>query len=258
VQLKDDGRIRTIVLDIEGTTTPVEFVYRVLFPYARTRVQQFIERHQHAAEVRADIARLRTEHAAELQGQQRPPPWRAGSADDEMASVVAYVQWLMDCDRKSTALKSLQGKIWEAGYRSGELRGQVFADVPPALARWRRQGKDICIFSSGSVQAQQLLFANSTAGDLTRFIRGYFDTTSGPKTEAQAYQRIAAALERSPSETLFLSDVIAELDAAQRGGMRTALCVRSREAPAATGAHPIFHAFDEIFPGESDGSREAG
>lgn len=249
MRLKDDGRIRTIVLDIEGTTTPVEFVYRVLFPYARTRVQQFIERHQHAAEVRADIARLRTEHAAESRGQQRPPPWRADSTDAEISSIVAYVQWLMDCDRKSTGLKSLQGKIWEAGYRAGELRGQVFADVPSALARWSGQGKDISIFSSGSVQAQQLLFANSTAGDLTRFIRGYFDTTSGPKAEAQSYQRIATALERSPSEMLFLSDVAAELDAAQQGGMRTALCVRSSGAPADAGAHPVVHTFDEVFPG---------
>ncbi len=245
--------MRTIVLDIEGTTTPVEFVSRILFPYARAHVREFVERHYTAAEVRADIARLRTEHAAESEHQQRPPlpplPWRADSADDEIASVVAYVRWSMECDRKSTGLKSLQGKIWEAGYRTGELRGQVFADVPPALARWRRHERDICIFSSGSVQAQKLLFSHSTAGDLTPWIRGYFDTTSGPKTEAQSYQRIAAALERSPSEMMFLSDVAAELDAAQQGGMRTALCVRSPGAPADTGAHPVFHTFDEVFPG---------
>ena len=249
--LRDEGRVRTIVVDIEGTTTPVAFVYRILFPYARSHVQQFIVRHSTTAEVRADIARLRTEHAAESEHQQRPPPppvWRADSPDDEIASVVAYVHWLMDRDRKSTGLKSLQGKIWEAGYRTGELRGQVFADVPPALARWRRQERDVSIFSSGSVHAQKLLFSHSTAGDLTPCLRAYFDTTSGPKNEAQSYQRIAAALERSPSEMLFLSDVAAELDAAQQAGMRAALCVRSHGAPVAAGAHPIFHSFDEVFP----------
>lgn len=243
--------MRTILLDIEGTTTPVEFVYRVLFPYARAHVREFVARHATDPEVRADIARLRTEHTAESEHERRPPPWRADSAEDEIASVVDYVQWLMESDRKSTGLKSLQGKIWQSGYSTGELRGQVYPDVPPALVRWRRQERDICIYSSGSVQAQKLLFSHSTAGDLTHWMRGFFDTTSGPKREAESYRRIAAALERSPAEMVFLSDVAAELDAAQQGGMRTALCVRSPGAPAGTGAHPVFHSFDEVFPGVS-------
>ena len=104
------------------------------------------------------------------------PQWR-----DDAAAVVAYVHWLMDRDRKSTGLKSLQGKIWEEGYRAGDLKGEVYPDVPPALERWRGQGIDIAIFSSGSVQAQRSLFSNTAAGDLTRFIRAYFDTTTGPK-----------------------------------------------------------------------------
>ena len=132
----------------------------------------------------------------------------------------------MDQDRKSTGLKSLQGKIWEEGYRSGELKGEVYPDVLPALERWRKQGIDIAIFSSGSVQAQRSLFRNSVAGDLTRFIRAYFDTTTGPKREPESYGRIAAALERSPPEVLFVSDIAAELDAARAAGMQTALCVR--------------------------------
>jgi enolase-phosphatase E1 len=163
-----------------------------------------------------------------------------------MASVSAYVHWLMDRDRKSTGLKSLQGKIWEEGYRSGTLRGEVYPDVPTALVRWRDQGKDIAIFSSGSVQAQRNLFANTTAGDLTRFIRAYFDTTTGPKTAAQSYARIASALERSPSEVVFLSDVGAELDAAQAAGMQTALCVRTPESPPGAGGHPVIRTFDEM------------
>jgi enolase-phosphatase E1 len=152
----------------------------------------------------------------------------------------------MDRDRKSTGLKSLQGKIWEEGYRAGDLRSVVYPDVPPALERWRRQGIDIAIYSSGSVQAQRSLFTNTAAGDLTRFIRAYFDTTTGPKTAPQSYARIAAALGRSPSEVLFLSDVGAELDAALTAGMRTALCVRTPGSAPPAGAHPVIHALDQL------------
>ena len=153
----------------------------------------------------------------------------------------------MDRDRKSTGLKSLQGKIWEAGYRSGELRGEVYEDVPRAFARWKEQQRIIAIFSSGSVLAQRLLFAHSTAGDLTGYLQAYFDTTTGAKQEAESHRRIAEALQSQPPEILFLSDVVAELDAARLAGMQTALCVRAELSPPA-GAHPVIHAFDEVFP----------
>ncbi len=197
----------------------------------------FLERHWNDPEVRADVARLKAEHAAEPS---QRPPWR-----DDAAAVVVYVHWLMDQDRKSTGLKSLQGKIWEEGYRAGDLRGEVYPDVPPALQRWRRQGIDIAIFSSGSIQAQRSLFTNTGAGDLTRFIRAYFDTTTGPKTAPDSYARIAAALERTPSEVLFVSDVGAELDAALASGMRTALCVRTPGSAPSAGVHPVIHALDD-------------
>jgi enolase-phosphatase E1 len=203
-------------------------------------VSGFLERHRNDPEVRADVARLQAEHAAEAP-QPSLAPWH-----EDPAGVAAYVHWLMDRDRKSTGLKSLQGKIWEEGYRSGDLKGEVYPDVPPALERWRREGIDIAIFSSGSVQAQRSLFTNSSAGNLTRYILAYFDTTTGPKTAPMSYARIAAALERSPSEVLFLSDVVAELDAALTAGMQTALCVRTQGSAPAAGAHPVIHTFDEL------------
>ena len=163
-----------------------------------------------------------------------------------MASVSAYVHWLMDRDRKSTGLKSLQGKIWEEGYRAGELRGEVYPDVAPALARWREQGKDVAIFSSGSVQAQRDLFAHTQVGDLTPFIRAYFDTTTGPKAAVQSYAHIAATLETSPSDVLFVSDVSAELDAAQAAGMHTALCVRTPASATPTGGHTVIQTFAQL------------
>jgi enolase-phosphatase E1 len=237
VALKNVG---AVLLDIEGTTTPIDFVHQTLFGHARARVSGFLERHWNDPEVRADVARLEAERAAEL-SQPAPPPWQ-----DDAAAVTAYVHWLMDRDRKSTGLKSLQGKIWEEGYRAGDLRGEVYPDVPPAMERWRGQGIDVAIFSSGSIQAQRSLFANTAAGDLTGFIHAYFDTTTGPKSEPQSYTRIAAALERAPSEVLFLSDIGAELDAARAAGMRTALCVRKPGSAPAGGAHPVIHTFDQL------------
>jgi enolase-phosphatase E1 len=200
---------------------------------------QFLERHWDDPAVRADVTQLKAEHSVEA-AQPAPPPW-----SDDPTAVTAYVHWLMDRDRKSTGLKSLQGKIWDEGYRAGELRGEVYPDVPPALERWTRQGIDVAIFSSGSVQAQRSLFQSTAAGDLTRFIRDYFDTTTGPKTAPGSYTRIAAALGRSPSEVLFLSDVGRELDAARAAGMQTALCVRKSGA-SVTGVHPVIHTFDRV------------
>ena len=211
-----------------------------MFGYARARVSDFLGRFWSDSEVRADVVRLQAEHTAEAS--LAPPPWR-----DDATAVVAYIHWLMDRDRKSTGLKSLQGKIWEEGYQSGELKSEVYPDVAPALERWRDQGIDIAIFSSGSVQAQRSLFRSSTAGDLTRFILAYFDTTTGPKTASMSYARIAAALGRSTSEVLFVSDVGAELDAALTAGMQTALCVRTPGASPPSGAHRIIHTFDQLY-----------
>ena len=223
------NEIRTILLDIEGTTTPIEFVHQVLFPYARARVHDYLEQD--------DIALLRAEYAAEP----RTPDLPAWNPE-------AYVYWLMDRDRKSTALKALQGRIWEAGYRAGELKGkgEVYPDVRPAFERWHASGKTIAIFSSGSVQAQRNLFASTTAGDLSPFLSAYFDTTTGPKREAGSYRQIAAALRQPANAVLFISDVSAELDAARTAGMRTALCVRGATPPTDSTDHPRIRSFAEL------------
>jgi enolase-phosphatase E1 len=154
----------------------------------------------------------------------------------------------MDQDRKSKALKSLQGKIWEGGYLGGSLQGQIYPDVVPAFKRWREQNRSIYIFSSGSVLAQKLLFAHTTEGDLTSFLSGYFDTSTGAKNEASSYQAIADRIGLQASEILFVSDVTGELDAARKAGMVTALCVRAEGSDAKVSDHPIITTFDTIFP----------
>jgi enolase-phosphatase E1 len=233
------GAVEVVLLDIEGTTTPVDFVYGTLFPFARERVLGFLEERGREDGVREDVARLRQEHAAGAGG---APPW-----EDSAAGIAAYVRWLMDGDRKSTGLKALQGRIWQEGFEAGRLRGQVYPDVAPALARWRAQGRRAAVFSSGSVLAQKLLFASTPAGDLTRFLDAHFDTTTGPKAAPQSYARIAEALGTAPGAVLFLSDVVAELDAARQAGMATGLAVRG-EAPAGGGGHPLVRSFDEVLP----------
>ncbi len=244
----DAAQIRAILLDIEGTTTPVDFVYNTLFPFSVACAEQFLAQHYQDVEVAADVEALRQQRAAEAQGIANPPPWRGDSRAARIASAAAYFRWLVEHDRKLTALKSLQGKIWEAGYRSGELHGAVYPDVPPAFARWRQQGRSISIFSSGSVLAQKLLFRHSTSGDLTPFIASYFDTATGPKQNAQSYSRIADSLRAQAQAIVFISDTVRELDAAREAGLQTLLCVRPEARPPEHAEHPVVHTFDEVLP----------
>ena len=243
-----------VLLDIEGTTTPIAFVHDVLFPFARVRVRAYLE--ETAAsdpEIRQIVEDLRAERPASgfplpASGFQLPAgnlELGAGSGKLE-ADVVSYVYWLMDRDRKSGPLKSLQGRIWQQGYATGALKGEVYPDVPEAFARWTAAGVRIGIYSSGSVLAQKLLFANSTAGDLSRFISGYFDTAVGAKKEAISYRRIVEALGITASRVLFVSDVATELDAAREAGVRTVLCVRPTTQPPAAIVHGTVQSLAEI------------
>jgi len=225
-----DG-IRGILLDIEGTTTPIAFVHEVLFSYARQHVRDYLTKHFDDEDVRANIRLLHAEDAFA----------------DDLDSVVAHVNRLIDLDRKSTGLKSLQGKIWLEGYSEGTLRAQVYADVAPAFARWRVAGLNVSIFSSGSVLAQQLLFAHTEAGDLTPFISHYFDTGVGKKGDPESYRRIAEQIGLPPSEILFVSDVVTELAAAREAGMETALSIRPGNQPQESPEqYRIIHSFDEL------------
>jgi enolase-phosphatase E1 len=242
-----DTNVSTILLDVEGTTTPIDFVYEVLFPFAHQHAKEFILEHRESPEVLTDIAGLRAEYLADAEKGNELPPWHDDADDSWPESVTAYFHWQMKRDRKSTALKSLQGKIWEDGYRSGRLLSQVYPDVPPAFARWRKQGKKIYIYSSGSILAQKLLFAHTTFGDLSGHITDYFDTTTGAKRATASYWAIAEKI-ASHMEVLFLSDVVAELDAARNAGMQTTLCVRPGNPEADSTTHPIVDTFAVVYP----------
>jgi enolase-phosphatase E1 len=228
-------QIRALVLDIEGTTTPVDFVYAVLFPFARARVAAYIQRKAHSPACRSAIERLVVEQAEDRARGRRPPE-----------PLAEYIGWLMDRDVKSPGLKSLQGLIWQEGYQSGELHGRVYPDVPTAFRRWRASGLAVHIYSSGSVLAQQLLFASTDAGDLTMYVTGYFDTTIGPKTSPTSYSAIGEQVRVPAAAILFVSDVGAELDAAAAAGFRGSLCVRGSGRGPESHAYPVVRTFDEI------------
>lgn len=233
--------IRSILLDIEGTTTPIDFVYQVLFPFARRRMHDYLRQHWSAEDVQTDLVLLQKDHAKDADQGLNPPGLPA-----DLESATEYIYWLMDRDRKSTPLKSLQGKIWQEGYEAGELRSQVFDDVPPALKKWHQQGKQIYIYSSGSVLAQKLLFGHTVAGDLTPLLSGYFDTMIGAKLEADSYRRIAASIQQSPETILFVSDVVAELNAASTAGLQCALTLRPGNHPQPANAFQAVKSFEEL------------
>jgi enolase-phosphatase E1 len=244
----DEASVGLLLLDIEGTTTPIDFVHGVLFPFASQRLDSFLGQNFHDPETRPMIEVLKAQQKEDLQQGLDPPQHSGGSEESEIHSVVAYARWLISRDSKCGALKALQGKIWQEGYESGELRGRVYSDVPRAFERWRGQERRTCVYSSGSVLAQQLLFRTTAFGDLTAFIEAFFDTKFGSKTETESYKRIAASLGCREGAALFLSDATKELDAARAAGMQTALCVRAEGDEPFPLDHPLVRTFDEVFP----------
>lgn len=208
------GRARAVLTDIEGTTSSIAFVTDTLFPYARARLADYVA--THAAEV---------------------APVIAGVPGDKVATLLRW----MDEDAKETPLKALQGMIWAEGYANGSLTGHVYPDVPAALARWKAQGIDLYVYSSGSVAAQKLIFGHSCAGDLAPLFSGWFDTNIGPKRVAASYARIAGAIGLPAESILFLSDAPVEIGAARAAGMRAILIDRTGDAGEAV-------SFDRIAP----------
>ena len=240
------GPIRAVLLDIEGTTTPIAFVTDVLFQFARRHIRSYLEQHLGSPAHESLWARLRAEHEADRGFDARVPEWDGSLQSSRVEAIEAYVGWLMDRDRKSTGLKELQGRIWEEGYARGDLVGEVFPDVPVALSRWHAEQRPVCIFSSGSTRAQRLLFRHSSAGDLTPYLTAYFDTTTGPKAEPSSYMRIAENLRIVSDAVVFVSDSPRELDAARACGMQTRLAVRPGNAPVPERAHERLLSLDEI------------
>jgi len=204
--------IKAILTDIEGTTSAVSFVFDVLFPFAAEHLPDFVLLNAQQPQVAEQLNAVREQ---------------SGEPQADVARVIdILLQWIAE-DRKATPLKALQGMVWAEGYKAGLLKGHVYPDAVEALKRWKEEGYALYVYSSGSIQAQQLIFSCSVAGDLSPLFSGYFDTTSGPKREAQSYRTIVASIGVPADEVLFLSDIVEELDAAQAAGFQT--CGLARE-----------------------------
>ena len=223
-------QVTNIVTDIEGTTSSIRFVHEVLFPYARERLGEYIRQHADQAEVASQLDALRHE---------------LGEESTQEALIGQLEQWI-EQDRKHTVLKALQGMLWEQGYRQGDFSGHVYEDAVRNLRHWHDNGIGLYVYSSGSVQAQQLLFRFSDYGDLTPLFSGYFDTRVGHKREASSYESIVAQIGGRAGAILFLSDIPEELEAAHAAGMQTRWLVREAEQVDPNATHPQVKDFDSI------------
>jgi enolase-phosphatase E1 len=220
-----------VLLDIEGTTSSIDFVYDVMFPYARKNFAAYLNNHFQDEAVQAALPTLAKDlgfdSAKAMLSQSN-----GGQQDCPQDIVHRALIGLMDDDVKSTGLKKLQGLVWESGFCSGEMVAHLYDDVALEIQKWKSAGIDVRIYSSGSVHAQKLFFGHSVAGNLLPHFSGHYDTTIGHKREPASYQSIAADWMEA-SKILFISDVAEELDAAQVAGMRTVLSIRPGNKPVA-------------------------
>ena len=217
--------VRAVLTDIEGTTSSLSFVKDVLFPYARQALPQYIRNHE------SGLRSLTAEIAATV----------GKSSLGTQETIDILLQWMSE-DRKVTPLKTLQGMIWKTGYESGELQGHVYDDAVRALRKWYAGGLALYVYSSGSIEAQKLLFSHTPHGDLLPLFSGYFDTTTGPKLESRSYETIIRSLQLPAHAVVFLSDHVGEIQAASAAGLRTVLL--TREASVASRAY--VRGFDEL------------
>lgn len=220
--------VQAILCDIEGTTSSLSFVHNVLFPLAHDRIDGFIKQNWGRDLIRQEIEQIKIQ-----------------TGNNEPEGIIKTLREWISEDRKDGALKSIQGKIWKNAFESGQIRAHVYPDVAPNFRKWQDSGIQICVFSSGSIEAQKLFFRYSEAGDLSKFLSSYFDTTTGPKSKSSSYEKISSELLLPAANILFLSDVESELDAARNAALQTIQVLREGVTPNVSG-HPIVVSFDEI------------
>jgi enolase-phosphatase E1 len=238
----NNSPIRGILLDIEGTTSSISFVYDKMFPYVRENLVSFLDGNWENSDVQECLPLL----AVDL-GEPDVEKWLGENADQGKGKAAQGVIQLMDGDVKATGLKQLQGLIWKNGFHSGQLVAHLFEDVAPAIAAWNDAGIDVRIYSSGSIAAQKLFFGHCVAGDLLDQFKGHYDTTTGPKKESESYEKIAGDFSLSPSDVLFVSDVVDELTAASTAGMQTVLSLRPGNKSQGDGhKYQTISSFDQI------------
>ena len=235
------GNYKFVVLDIEGTTTPITFVKDILFPYARNNVKEYLEDTWDSSTTKACVHALHAQ--AKLDSTEGAP--QVDILD--INTVVENVKWNIEKDRKITPLKELQGHIWDKGYSQGRLQSEVYDDVPLFLARMAASSINVSIYSSGSRHAQKLLFKHTGHGDLRKFISCYFDTKIGNKREKSSYEEITLSLGADKAEDiLFLTDIVEEAEAATSAGMQSIISIRPGNVEVLSTKFRTVSSFDQI------------
>lgn len=214
--------ISNLLLDIEGTTCPVSFVGDILFPYAAAQLQPYIEQHHNEVDIQHILQRAMEEYN---QDESWPPgdgkKTLLSDPSEDRESIASYLLHLINIDKKSTALKDLQGRIWKQGYSDGDIKSTLFSETATCLNDWTSMGLTLAVYSSGSIEAQQLLYQHTPSGDLRSMFSHWFDTHTGPKKEKNSYTLICEKMTVAPDKVLFISDSGDECDAAQQAGLRT-------------------------------------
>lgn len=222
---------KSIICDIEGTTSSISFVKDTLFPYALKNVEEYLKTHWNEDATKTVVAALREQaeedKKAEVEGALTIP---AGDSEDIIPDIVKYVEWQTSRDAKTGSLKTLQGLVWAKGYKDGSIKGHVYEDVSKAMEQWTESGRKVYIYSSGSVDAQKLLFEHSEQGDLVKYLAGHYDTKIGAKTEKDSYEALLKNIEATAEEALFLTDVVAEAKAAKEAGLNVVVLDRPGNA----------------------------
>jgi len=237
------AKYKVVLLDIEGTTSAIDFVHTTMFDYARNNLEDFLV---------SSFETKETIEALEVFAQDEKQPSLAAflvgtsSKAEKIDRIVNLASQRMKEDSKATGLKALQGMVWRKGFNNGELKGHIYNDVPDAFNRWKKSGITIAIYSSGSILAQKIYFANTIFGNLGTLISNHFDTTSGPKRISSSYENITNILNAKAGDILFLSDVTEELDAAKTAGMGTGLLIRPGNKPAGNNEHIAYHDFNTL------------
>ena len=238
--------IRVILLDIEGTTCPVDFVSQTLFPFAQKNLNASLMTRSSDAEIDALVHEAINEWLDDSNPTSKRMLSKTTQKPPSIREVEDYLQHLIQSDRKSTALKELQGKVWEQGYLSGELISPLFSDVCKQLDSWKCKGITLAVYSSGSIQAQKLLYAHTNEGDITDRFDYWFDTRTGPKLAHQSYTTIAQKMGVQANQVLFISDHPGECDAAWQSGMNTVFCLREGNPHQDPGEHAVVQQLCDI------------
>lgn len=237
------AKYKVVLLDIEGTTSAIDFVHTTMFDYARNNLEDFLVS---SFETKETIEALEVFAQDEKQPSLAAFLVGASSKAEKIDRIVNLASKRMKEDSKATGLKALQGMVWRKGFNNGELKGHIYNDVPDAFNRWKKSGITIAIYSSGSILAQKIYFANTIFGNLGTLISNHFDTTSGPKRISSSYENITNILNAKAGDILFLSDVTEELDAAKTAGMGTGLLIRPGNKPAGNNEHIAYHDFNTL------------